>query len=189
MPWKSNILQIGLRSKRRMESRFIVLAAFLFFCWPVSYVRADQQQWSRYTNSRFGASAEVPRGIFVALPEPDNGSGLGFRSVDGRASMTIRGNWVSNTAPNFRSLMPILVEEARERGSIVTFKSSGNGWFAYSGYAKSRIFYHKVVTGCPNQTVANSMDIEYDVSARSFYDPIVARISKSMTSLSSAECP
>ena len=63
-----------------------ILALFLLSSLAIA---AD---WDSYENSRFGATIDIPPGFVNDVPEPANGDGLTFHSVDRKAELLVWGN-------------------------------------------------------------------------------------------------
>lgn len=94
----------------------------------------------QYVNPRYGFLAEVPA-TFIAGRPPDNGDGQDFRSLDGRATITVSG--INNALDD----NPVLVEDW-----LVTALQSMNGTVTYKNIAGSVV----VVSGTypdPNGTM------------------------------------
>ncbi len=140
---------------------------------------AAAAEWSRHTNDRFGASAEIPA-WFRKLPDPANGDGFAFMSPDRRARIFVTGNYMvtPDGTVGFSEYKETLLQDAAGDGVKVTYRSGGRDWLAYSGLKGSTIVYGKAIAAC--RDVVNRIHMEYPESERRTYDPIAARVSRSL---------
>ena len=139
--------------------------------------------WERYTNERFGTVAEVPRHLFKPVePPPNNGDGREFKADDG-AELRISGSHGPYTiTDSFQGYKAWLLKEA-EFGRL-TYKAEGKNWLAFSGTKGATIFYGKVFEGCG---AAHEIQIEYPAQRKPLYDPVVARLSRSLSCTSAPQ--
>ena len=142
--------------------------------------------WSRYTNARFGASADIPMALFVPERAPDDGDGQSFQSGEDAAIIRVYGSLYSATADSFFAYARSTIAEAANDGLTVTYKTSGSAFFVYCGLKRDRIVYSKTIFGCKD--VAETVEIEYPASSKSLYDPLVARIAGSLKAQAGLEC-
>lgn len=140
---------------------------------------AAAAEWSRHTNDRFGASAEIPA-WFRKLPDPANGDGFAFTSPDRRARIFVTGNYMVTTdgTVGFSKYKEVLLQDAVADGVKVTYRSGGRDWLAYSGSKGSMIVYVKAIAAC--RDVVNRIHMEYPGSERRTFDPIATRVSRSL---------
>jgi hypothetical protein len=133
--------------------------------------------WTRYSDPRFGAAADVPPG-FTAGERPAEGGGLEFTGADGRARIAIYGlpNVESQRLKEYSAFS--LEEEARA-GWTITYNRVTDSWFVHSGRKEDRIFYEKTILVCDSRIV-NSVWIEYPSDVKTRFDPIVERTSASL---------
>jgi len=154
-----------------------LLALLATGAWPA--IGADT--WKRYTNARFGTSAEYPANLFEPGEPPENGDGLAFEARDGTAEIRIYGSHgpsvVTDGFPEYRNW---LTRHEVGEGLKVSYRAGGKDWFAISGESRGRIIYIKVVGGCPDLSMAHHLRIEYPVSDKALYDPVVARTARSL---------
>jgi hypothetical protein len=162
----------------------------LLVCWSllellalVQFAAADSWRalgggWSRYSNERFGTVLDVPLNRFeVVEPPPENGDGREFRGEDG-ARLLVYGTYAPFAImSSFEEYKNGLAAEAKRRGVTVTYERGGKGWLVFSGLEGGTIIYTKVVERCD---AAHAFTIEYPASRKTFYDPIVARLSRSL---------
>jgi DNA-binding transcriptional LysR family regulator len=81
-------------------------------------------EWRRYTATRFGAIADVPRD-WAMDPPPVNDDGRVFRSPDRQARIVIGGSYITDDAAS--------VLQAAVSGVGVTYKRIGPDWAVASG--------------------------------------------------------
>ncbi len=148
---------------------------------------ARAEPWTRYQDPQSGTSVEVPAARFRALPMGRQVAGTVFASRDGRAVLSVYGNYLLSVG-SFPDYTRRLVDRVRRGGTRVTYTAGGRGWFVYSGYKGPRIVYEKVILSCRRPLVAHHMVIDYVTSARRIYDPITARLSQSLEHLNAPPC-
>jgi hypothetical protein len=135
--------------------------------------------WSRYTNERFGTVIDVPLQFFAATePAPEDGDGREFRADDG-SRLAVYGTYAPYAVMiRFDEYTDSLLAGAKRRGLEVTYRKGGKGWAVFSGYQGANILYAKVVEGCD---AAHELLIEYPAAKKALYDPIVARLSRTLS--------
>jgi len=168
--------------KAILRSGFLALAIMTL---AVSALAAD---WVRYTNPRFGATADVPAEGFIANPPPDNGDGQSWASEDGKGEIAVYGSFVVINE-TFEAYRNFVIKSAKDEGLEITYDAEGHGWFAYSGRQGSDIVYMKVIRAenC-SALVANHVYLKYPASQKEGYDSIVRRMAKSLTSEPGMAC-
>ncbi|WP_217570834.1 hypothetical protein [Mesorhizobium sp. GbtcB19] len=129
-----------------------------------------------YVNARFSTVCTFPDQIFTKqMPEPENGDGLEWRSIDG-ASVACYGSY--NTLD---ATPESLVEEKKaspEPGEKVTYSKTGKNWAALSGTKGDNIFYERSVFG--KEDVIHTVFIQYPAALKAKYDPLVGAIARSL---------
>jgi hypothetical protein len=139
------------------------------------------EAWTRYTNDRFGTSAEIPLDRFTPEPAPANNDGRTFISKSGSARILVYGSHAPSVVVNsFEAYKDWLTAEEDQGGLRVTHQVAGKDWFAISGAKGPAIVYIKVLAGCPDRSVAHHVRIDYPITDKARYDPIVARVSRSL---------
>lgn len=161
----------------------LLAAALTLLVATASGPATAAETWQRYTNTRFGTSVEYPSGLFEPGEPPENGDGLAFSSKDGSAEIRVYGSHAPSTVtgsfPEYRNW---LTRHETNEGLKVSYRAGGKDWFAVSGEVRGRIVYVKVVGDCPGLSVAHHVRIEYPFSDKALYDPVVARVAKSLKS-------
>jgi hypothetical protein len=71
-----------------------------------------------------------------------------------------------------------LLDSEPEKGRRLTYKAKGKNSMVSSGTEGANIFYEKVIEGCG---AAHTFSIVYPASKQAFYDPIVTRVSRSLS--------
>ena len=166
----------------------ILRSGFLALVIMALAVPALAADWVRYSNPRFGATADVPAEGFIANPPPDNGDGQSWVSEDGKGEIAVYGSFVV-IAETFEAYRNFLIKSAKDEGLDIIYDVGGRGWFGYSGLQGSDIVYMKVVRAenC-SALVANHIYLKYPASQKESYDPIVRRMAKSLTSKLGMAC-
>ncbi len=160
----------------------ILRSGFLALALLALTVPALAAEWVRYTNPRFGATADVPTEGFIANPPPDNGDGQSWTSEDGKGLITVYGSFAA-IVETFEAYRDWSIKIEKDGGLDITYDAGGRGWFAYSGIQGDDIVYNKVIRAenC-SVLVANHVYLKYPASQKGRYDPIVRRMAKSLTS-------
>jgi hypothetical protein len=150
---------------------------------------ASAAEWTRYTNARFGASADVPATGFVIQPPPENGDGRRWKSTDGKGEISIYGAFAAN-ADSFAEYRRQELGYARDDGVAITYQSgTSDSWFAYSGTVGGDIVYLKAVRAQPCASlVVNHIYFRYPAEQKARYDAIVAHAAQSLHSEPAAAC-
>ena len=129
-----------------------------------------------YVNARFGQSCTFPDEIFNnAMPEPENGDGQQWLSVDG-ASLTCSGIYnVDNDTPQ-----GFVAQEksSTEPDYKVTYSKTGKNWAVLSGTKDGKVFYERRLFG--KDDVIRTVWVEYPASLKAKYDPLAGAIAKSL---------
>ncbi len=133
-------------------------------------------RWTLYLNARFGTRLLYPADLFGRGVESDNGDGISLRSADG-ATLAIFGQWNSERetpaqfaarvtpAPAYRQLDYRLV-----RPSFVIL----------SGFRGNRVYYERYAFGGRDRAI-HAFVLEYPAARRARYEPIIARMSTSLS--------
>lgn len=166
--------------------RWCLVWAPLLATFGLSAAAADDMNWRRYSNARYGASVEIPMGLFTAGREPDNGDGQSLRSSNGQATVLIYGSLYTSTAASFAAYRDATLADERKSGLAITYQTAGRNSFVYSGVQAGTIVYTKTIIGCPD--VAETLQITYPASQKLLYDRIVSRMANSLSVRPSLEC-
>ncbi len=140
-------------------------------------LRKQNTTYERYYNDRFNYSIAYPVGILIPQGEAQNGDGQKFISKDKNIVMAVYG---SRNVFN-KKLEEVYRTESRNGTPehptrVVTYKTRGDSWFVVSGYEDGKVFYNKTILRNGDFKV---LDIRYNKSLKSKFDPIVAEIAKS----------
>jgi hypothetical protein len=143
---------------------------------PAGPAAAMAGEWTRYENPRFGTVIDYPADLFLALPPPENGDGLSFKSVDDAARFVVFGqmNALEQTAEEMMA-----DDLASGAYGQVTYQHKGTGWYVLSGYRDGNIYYRKVVVPAGGDTL-HVFEIDYPPAQKAAYDSIAARMAKSL---------
>ena len=159
-----------------------IILFLLLFCSP-----AFAGEWTTYSNPRFGVSIDVPPGFVNDVPEPENGDGITFHSVDGKAELLVWGN--NLVEGDFAADGKSRLQGEKDEGWDVSYqKESGNAWNVYSGSMSGRIMYARSLASCQGTQVVH-FRIEYSEAQKKDYDTVVARLSKSLKAGPASDCP
>jgi hypothetical protein len=125
--------------------------------------------YRRYTNPRFGFSADIPAS-FVAKARPADGDGQAFRNPSDTADVTVYGenNGAGNSTLKERHAQ---VWGFRHQGDHVTLNYQNNDVIAVSGTtADGKVFYLREVV---RSKAINGMTWTYPIADKPTYDPMV----------------
>jgi hypothetical protein len=154
----------------------MAILAGLLLVAPVPEAAAET--WKLYVNDRFGTAAEYPADRFHPGRPPDNSDGQSFTADDG-AALAIFAHWnIDNDKPSGY--------EASLRGgnsdySGVTYRATGKDWLVLSGHRGDSIFYEKYIFAKGKDIGAiHALVVTYPRDAKAIYDPIAARMAKSL---------
>jgi hypothetical protein len=132
-----------------------------------------QERWATYTNPRFGTTADYPADIFtVRDPPPENGDGQSFHSSDGRAQLSIYGQWnVQGDTP--QSYVANYVDLA---GATVVYKRVIDRFYIVSGTRDGNIFYDRCNFSPDPEGIIDCLTITYPEQEKTVWDPIATRL-------------
>ena len=156
-----------------MISRRLVLSAGLLAIPSVAFA---EERWVTYRNTRYGTSIEYPSRFVLGRP-PDNNDGQSFSADDG-ATLRVWGSL--NTNAYDLAKLEADMREGQAVNEIVSGSDRGANWFAFTGRRGSdQLFYRRYLLS-HHELVINAFDIGYPEASRATYDPIVARIARSL---------
>jgi hypothetical protein len=140
--------------------------------------KAAAETWKLYVNVRFGTAAEYPADLFRPGPPPDNGDGQAFTAADG-AELRIFAHYnVDNDTP---AQQEAFLRSAGPDYTDVTYRATGKNSLVLSGYRGDSIFYEKYIfAGRKGDGVIHALTVTYPRDAKAVYDPIVARMARSL---------
>jgi hypothetical protein len=164
----------------------IVMRSMLaLFLLSASAMAAD---WSSYANARFGITIDISPGFVNDVPEPENGDGLTFHSADGKAELLVWGN--NLVEADFNQDVAERLKSDMEDGWNISYVAgvNGSGWQVYSGTREDRLLYAKSISSC-KETQALHFRLEYPEAQKTDFDPVVARLAKSLNAGSASDCP
>lgn len=152
----------------------LAFAAMVITILPMAgAARADA--WLIYQNDRYGTTIDYP-GIFKMQRPPDADDGRTFKSADGAIfKVAASYNALDFTVASYRDF----VVKNLDRGSHITYETRGDNWFVISGTNGGAIFYEKHVLSHDAQ-MTEEFVMSYPAAAKQTYDPIVARMAKSL---------
>jgi hypothetical protein len=154
-----------------MISRRLIVCFALFA--PLTAAQA-QEAWTSYHNPRFGTAIDYPARFRPGRP-PDNNDGLSFTAPDG-ATLRVWGSL--NVLEHDVAGLETFLRESEE-GARITYRAAARNWLVLSGTRADHIFYQRHVFSHRNEVV-NAFEISYPAKLAAVYDPIVARMAKSL---------
>lgn len=136
------------------------------------------EDFSHYTNPRFGVTGLVPAGFQMQLA-PENNDGRRFVAADGQAEVVIYGSYdAMGPLSDYRAYLTAQYAEIGE----ITYQPVGADWFVLSGLMDERIFYLRVEQGsnCDGDLVYAHMYLGYAQQAKAQIDPLVGAMAKGL---------
>lgn len=145
---------------------------------------AVASDWSGYYNNRFQYQIDIPPN-FSKIKEADNGDGGVATSQDGGAELRVWGSYSIDRS--FVDEAKWRIDEDRKVGWSVTYEKRQPAWAAWSGLKGNRIFYERTIPVCNDAapdfpSAAAYFRLEYDQGQKEAFDPIIARLTKSLQS-------
>lgn len=155
----------------RKLSRSGLIAIALVACTSLAVASG----WGHYGNARFQYGIDIPPG-FSSVAESDNGDGGVSRSADGRAELKVWGSYLADR--DFAAEVRWRIAQDRDGGWTVSYRKEQARWAVWSGTKGNRIVYERAIAGCKD--AAAYVRIEYDKDQTKAFDPIIARLGKSL---------
>jgi hypothetical protein len=147
----------------------IIFAACVF---ATSVVAAD---FKPYENGRFGYVIDLPSD-FKTVQTPDNGDGIGLKSADGTAKLSVWGNYL--TEGGFRQESDLRKKFETEGGWKFSFEKRGASWASLSGTKSDRIIYMRQIALCDD--AMGNFTLEYPAAQQKRFGPLVDRMVKTL---------
>ena len=159
-------------------SRRALISAALATLASSGFSRAiaqGRETWKTYFNDRYGTSIEYPSRFKPGEP-PANNDGQSFTADDG-AEFAVWANY--NALDHDIAGLEAFLRESLEKDEKITYRAAGKNWLVLSGTQGDKVFYKRYLLSHRNE-LENAFRISYPASLAATYDPIVARISKSL---------
>lgn len=131
--------------------------------------------WTRYSNPRFGYSAAVPP-AFALQKEADNGDGATFHSEDGRSELLIYGAMIEDG--DFAGAAEKRIDRDRTAGWTITYDKVTEGWASYSGSRAADVLYVRGIALCDG--TAAYFHLRYPRDALKTFNGVIGRMVKSL---------
>lgn len=158
----------------RISRRTLVGAALVAL--PHTALAKPREVWTTYTNSRFGTSIQYPRRFRPKQP-PESDDGLAFTAPDG-ARLRVWG------ALNVRELEQDDLEryerENHGAGESIFGADRGDRWFSLVGRRGPTDFFYRHYLLSHGNALINAFEVTYRQDLKTEYEPIIARIAKSL---------
>ncbi len=151
---------------------FLISLALLAFAAP-----ALASGWKPYGNARFQYWIDIPPD-FTAVKESENGDGGVSSSRDGRAELSVWGNYL--TDGSFASEVSWRIDQDRSNGWIIAYQKQQTNWAVWSGSKGGRVFYERAIPACGDATA--HFRLEYDKEQKKAFNPIISGLVKSLRS-------
>ncbi len=155
----------------RCKSALAAMVTAILLAAPAA--KADS--WLTYQNDRYGTTIDYPD-VFKMQPPPGSDDGRAFKSADG-ADFTVSASYfaLDYTIAKYRDY----IVNNLDAGSTITYETRGKNWFVISGTKTDSIFYEKHLL---SHGMNEDFVMSYPASRKEIYDPIVARMAKSLRS-------
>ena len=155
---------------------------------PGSAAAADIEElgWESYVNSRFGFSVDVPGALLQPLPPSPNGDGVAFENTDRGIHVAVFGAMNALELTFDQYYQSALADP--ELGRVI-YERKTDGWFVLSGFRtvdrpagpQEMIFYNRIAIDEPG-TAISGLTLLFPPALKETMDPIVTRMSQSLTS-------
>ncbi|MCL1925620.1 MAG: hypothetical protein FWF95_00595 [Syntrophorhabdaceae bacterium] len=164
--------------------RNIFLAALLMVMFlPTSDAAQDaaktESEW--YVNMKYGFSVEYQKKFFLPQGEKTDGSGQNFRSMDGKAIVSVYG-YDANEYPSLTSVFNETLQNLSNEGWKVVHKSIKGDTFILQGTRETVIFYKKIVYNNKSRQFVN-FEAVYDATKSKFYETAISSMAGSLKML------
>src|SRR5262245_26998849 len=173
----------GFRDKS-MHKGVLRLALFFIALTILPDVARAQEAWAIYRNDRFGTTIDYPTRFRPGRP-PENNDGLSFTAADG-ATLSVWGSL--NALEHDVAGLEAFARENPKDGEQVTYRATGKNWLVLSGTRGDRVFYQRHLFSHRNEII-NAFEISYPAALRASYDPVVARLSRTLRPGRSVQVP
>jgi hypothetical protein len=137
---------------------------------------AVAQDWSTYSNPRYGFSLRYPSDIFAVERTAAAGDGQLFVDKSGDARLLV-GTLTNDTGFTPRSYQTYVAQHSYADYRI-SYQRLGGTWFALSGEGNGKIFYEKAMFSCAGRLI-NSFALIYPSHQRHVFDRIVEGVEDS----------
>jgi len=151
------------------------MAILLLYALLAAAQPAPAHQWNVYQNARFGTLLAYPGDLFRARTESANGDGITLRAADGATLAIFGSNNVENASP--AAYVQGLIGDPRYRQ--LSYRIVRANFAVLSGSVGNRLFYERYAFD-PSGLV-HGFVLEYPAAARARYDPVVPRLSASLS--------
>jgi serine/threonine-protein kinase len=161
----------------RLRRRKFLLACVAFgLIVPSAFAaEAKADQWLTYRNDRYGTTIDYPD-QFKPEPPADADDGRKFKDAQGVEFAV----YASYNALDFNlAKYQDFILKNLDPGQVVTYQAHGDNWFVISGTKGDTIFYERHLLSHGGQ-MTEAFSITYPAAAKQTYDPLVARMSKSL---------
>lgn len=124
-----------------------------------------------YANTRFAFEVQIPRALFSAQGESDNGDGQRFVSADGKAEVRAYGGWLME--PEIACAATAAISD---RALQLTYQRTIGDISIASGTLKDQIVYTKVIR---TKDRCLTLTLRYPAADKQVYDGAVKGIADS----------
>jgi serine/threonine-protein kinase len=159
-----------------MRRRSLLLCAGLGVIGLTAFAApAKADRWLTYHNDRYGTTIDYPD-QFKPEPPPDADDGRRFKDAQGVEFAV----YASYNALDFNlAKYQDYTLKNLDPGQVVTYQAHGGDWFVISGTKGDSVFYQRHLLSHGGQ-MTEAFAITYPAAAKLTYDPLVARMAKSL---------
>jgi hypothetical protein len=168
----------GRARARPADDKETIMGTILFkaLLMLAALAPADAHRWTLYLNARFGTRLLYPADLFGRGVESDNGDGISLRAVDG-ATLAIFGQWNAERESSAQFAARVTQAPAY-RG--IAYRLVRPTFVVLSGFRGTRAYYERYAFGGRDGAI-HAFVLEYPSARRSRYEPIIPRMSASLT--------
>lgn len=133
---------------------------------------ARAESWTTYRIPETRTSVDIPVSVFTEPAGKPDGYGEQFRSSDGSADLTVQ------AVDNRQGLSPAAFLASRQPPSRIVYKRITPSFFVVSSVKRDKIWYDRCNF---SRGYVHCVLINYPAAQKRQWDPIVTRISRSLS--------
>ena len=157
------------------------LLAVLFIANLVYALSAEAAEWSTYTHDEYGFSVDYPLNTFDTRKVAESGNGITLESNDQTVEFRAYG-FENGDELSLKTVQDIILEDSD--GRDVTYKRIKDKWIVLSGFEQEgdrRMIFYQRLQASDDLSKFSAFEMIYPESERATYDPMLKRMSLSLT--------
>ncbi len=157
------------------------LKTLLILIFVLTGQQAFGMEWGKYSNPRYGFSVDFPLDVFETTRESENGSGVTMETLDQSAEFRAYG-FTNGDELSLKEVQTIILQDSATRDG--TYKRIKNNWIVISGFemeGERRMIFYQRLAASADLSSFSAFEMIYPESERALYDPMLKRLSRSLT--------